>query len=134
MTAAAVPETIRWTEGLDLPLGVAGRLGWPVVKPAFADGVRASLGKLAATVRDGITVKATVVTIADASASAPAVTPPSAGAHPARYWSRCSGCGTRASRADQGVRPTFHSRPKSGWYFSGRCVGRMARETKICRV
>ena len=39
-----------WTEGLDLPLGLAGRLGWPVVKPALAAGVRASVQKLARAV------------------------------------------------------------------------------------
>lgn len=36
-----------WSERLDLPLGVAGRFGWPLVKPAFAAGVRASLTRLA---------------------------------------------------------------------------------------
>ncbi|HEX7472953.1 MAG TPA: SRPBCC family protein [Candidatus Limnocylindrales bacterium] len=36
-----------WSERLDLPLGVAGRVAWPLVKPAFAAGVRASLNKLA---------------------------------------------------------------------------------------
>lgn len=36
-----------WTELLDLPLGALGRLGWPVVRPAFRIGVRRSLRKLA---------------------------------------------------------------------------------------
>ena len=36
-----------WAEELDLPLGVLGRLGWPVVRPGFAWGVRRSLRKLA---------------------------------------------------------------------------------------
>ena len=36
-----------WAEELDLPLGVLGRLGWPVVRPGFAWGVRRSLSKLA---------------------------------------------------------------------------------------
>ena len=36
-----------WAEELDLPLGVLGRLGWPVVRPGFAWGVRRSLQKLA---------------------------------------------------------------------------------------
>ncbi len=36
-----------WAEELDLPLGVLGRLGWPLVRPGFAWGVRRSLNKLA---------------------------------------------------------------------------------------
>lgn len=36
-----------WAEELDLPLGVLGRIGWPVVRPGFAWGVRRSLAKLA---------------------------------------------------------------------------------------
>ncbi|MEO8107602.1 MAG: SRPBCC family protein [Actinomycetes bacterium] len=36
-----------WAEELDLPLGVVGRLGWPIVRPGFAWGVRRSLQKLA---------------------------------------------------------------------------------------
>ena len=36
-----------WSEILDLPLGRLGRLGWPVVAPAFGAGVRHSLLKLA---------------------------------------------------------------------------------------
>lgn len=36
-----------WREELDLPLGVVGRLGWPLVKPPFTVGVRYSLRKLA---------------------------------------------------------------------------------------
>jgi len=36
-----------WAEELDLPLGVLGRLGWPLVRPGFAWGVRRSLQKLA---------------------------------------------------------------------------------------
>jgi hypothetical protein len=36
-----------WAEELDLPLGVLGRMGWPVVRPGFAWGVRRSLQKLA---------------------------------------------------------------------------------------
>ena len=41
-------STFVWTEGLDLPLGVLGRLGWPLVRPAFAAGVRLSLRRFAA--------------------------------------------------------------------------------------
>ena len=36
-----------WREDLDLPLGVVGRLGWRLVRPLFAAGVRASLRRLA---------------------------------------------------------------------------------------
>jgi hypothetical protein len=36
-----------WSEVLDLPLGVLGRLGWPLVRPGFAWGVRRSLEVLA---------------------------------------------------------------------------------------
>lgn len=43
------PERSRflWTELLDLPLGALGRLGWPLVRPAFRAGVEASLRKMA---------------------------------------------------------------------------------------
>ena len=36
-----------WREDLDLPLGLLGRIGWPVVKPFFAYGVRRSLRRFA---------------------------------------------------------------------------------------
>jgi hypothetical protein len=36
-----------WIERLDLPLGVVGRAGWPLVRPAFTWGVRRSLAKFA---------------------------------------------------------------------------------------
>ena len=36
-----------WQETLDLPLGVVGRLGWPLVRPLFAAGVRSSLKRFA---------------------------------------------------------------------------------------
>jgi uncharacterized protein YndB with AHSA1/START domain len=39
-----------WSERLALPLGMVGRLGWPVIKPALAAGVRMSLNKLARAV------------------------------------------------------------------------------------
>jgi hypothetical protein len=39
-----------WAEDLDLPLGAVGRLGWPIVRPAFLAGVRRSLHTLAALV------------------------------------------------------------------------------------
>ena len=40
-------STFVWSEGLDLPLGALGRLGWPLVKPVFAAGVRLSLKRFA---------------------------------------------------------------------------------------
>jgi len=36
-----------WREELDLPLGVLGRLGWPLVRPLFAAGVQLSLRRFA---------------------------------------------------------------------------------------
>lgn len=42
-----------WSEVLDLPLGVVGRLGWPLVRPAFAAGVKHSLRKFARWVEAG---------------------------------------------------------------------------------
>jgi uncharacterized protein YndB with AHSA1/START domain len=41
-------STFVWTESLDLPLGRLGRLGWPLVRPAMAAGVRLSLKRFAA--------------------------------------------------------------------------------------
>jgi uncharacterized protein YndB with AHSA1/START domain len=41
-------STFIWTEGLDLPLGVLGRAGWPLVRPVMAAGVRFSLRRFAA--------------------------------------------------------------------------------------
>ena len=35
-----------WSEDLDLPLGALGRLGWPLVRPAFVAGVNHSLKQL----------------------------------------------------------------------------------------
>ena len=40
-------STFVWTEALDLPLGALGRLGWPLVKPAFSAGVQLSLRRFA---------------------------------------------------------------------------------------
>ncbi|MGH3735730.1 MAG: SRPBCC family protein [Micromonosporaceae bacterium] len=45
--ASAAAATVVWTERLDLPLGVLGRWGWPLVRPAFRAGVRRSLTRLA---------------------------------------------------------------------------------------
>jgi len=39
-----------WEETLELPLGILGRLGWPLVRPLFAAGLRASLRRFAASV------------------------------------------------------------------------------------
>jgi len=45
-------STFVWTETLDLPLGLLGRLGWPLVRPVMAAGVRLSLRRFAAFARD----------------------------------------------------------------------------------
>lgn len=42
-----------WREDLDLPLGALGRLGWLLVRPAFAAGVRLSLRRFARWVEQG---------------------------------------------------------------------------------
>ena len=42
-----------WREDLDLPLGVVGRLGWPLVRPLFAWGVSYSLRAFARWVEAG---------------------------------------------------------------------------------
>lgn len=41
-----------WSEQLDLPLGVIGRAGWPLVRPVFAAGVQHSLKRFARFVED----------------------------------------------------------------------------------
>ncbi|MGB8649431.1 MAG: SRPBCC family protein [Mycobacteriales bacterium] len=46
-------STFVWREDLDLPLGVLGRLGWPLVRPLFAAGVRRSLARFARWVETG---------------------------------------------------------------------------------
>lgn len=46
-------STFVWREELELPLGLLGRLGWPVVKPLFAAGVKQSLKKFARWVETG---------------------------------------------------------------------------------
>lgn len=43
----AATSRFRWSEQLELPLGVLGRLGWPLVRPAFRVGVQQSLRRLA---------------------------------------------------------------------------------------
>jgi hypothetical protein len=42
-----------WREDLDLPFGPLGRLGWLLVRPAFAAGVRLSLRRFARWVEAG---------------------------------------------------------------------------------
>ena len=42
-----------WAEDLDLPLGALGRVGWMVVRPGFAAGVRRSLRTFADLVEQG---------------------------------------------------------------------------------
>ncbi len=42
-----------WSEQLELPLGALGRLGWPLVRPVFAFGVRLSLRRFARWVERG---------------------------------------------------------------------------------
>ncbi|MEQ3551555.1 SRPBCC family protein [Pseudonocardia nematodicida] len=41
-----------WSELLDLPFGTLGRLGWPLVRPAFAAGVTWSLRRMATRTED----------------------------------------------------------------------------------
>ena len=42
-----------WSENLDLPLGVIGKVGFTIVKPGFIYGVRKSLEKFADLVEQG---------------------------------------------------------------------------------
>lgn len=46
-------STFVWREDLELPLGLLGRAGWPLVKPAFAYGVQVSLNRFARWVEAG---------------------------------------------------------------------------------
>ncbi len=39
--------TFEWTEQLDLPLGMLGRMGWPLVRPVFSWGLQHSLDRFA---------------------------------------------------------------------------------------
>ena len=39
--------TFEWTEQLELPLGVLGAVGWPLVRPVFDWGLRRSLDQFA---------------------------------------------------------------------------------------
>lgn len=42
-----------WTEEVELPLGLLGRAGWPLVRPAIGWGLRRSLQRLRAGVLNG---------------------------------------------------------------------------------
>ena len=44
---------VRWIEELDLPFGIVGRVGWPIVAPAVRWGLSRSLKKFAAVVKAG---------------------------------------------------------------------------------
>lgn len=44
---------VVWSEWVDLPLGVLGRLGWPLARPAVAALLRLSLRRLARHVEQG---------------------------------------------------------------------------------
>ena len=44
---------VRWSEELDLPFGIVGRIGWPVVRPAVRWGLQKSLNAFAALLASG---------------------------------------------------------------------------------
>jgi len=46
-------STVVWSEWVDLPLGVLGRAGWPLVRPLLRVGVSFSLRRLARYVEAG---------------------------------------------------------------------------------
>jgi hypothetical protein len=46
-------STFVWREDLELPLGIVGRVGWPLVRPFFAYGVKVSLKRFARWVEAG---------------------------------------------------------------------------------
>ena len=50
---APLGARITWEEEIDLPLGIAGRLGWPVAKPLVKWGLAKSLHTLAKGIADG---------------------------------------------------------------------------------
>ena len=56
MEVLALPDDrsrFVWREELDLPLGALGRIGWPIARPAFLAGVRASLRTFSELVEHG---------------------------------------------------------------------------------
>lgn len=46
-------STVTWAEVIDLPLGILGRLGWPLARPVVRWALAASLRRLAKGVLDG---------------------------------------------------------------------------------
>lgn len=42
-----------WSEDIEIPLGILGQLGWPLVKPGFVGGVRKSLKEFGRLVEAG---------------------------------------------------------------------------------
>ena len=46
-------SVVRWAEELDLPFGIIGRLGWPIVKPGVRWGLQKSLDSFAALMARG---------------------------------------------------------------------------------
>lgn len=40
-------STFVWSESLDPPFGLLGQVGWPIVRPAFAIGIKQSLKRFA---------------------------------------------------------------------------------------
>ena len=50
---APARSRVVWSEWVDLPLGVLGRLAWPVVRPALRRLVQVSLRRLARYVEQG---------------------------------------------------------------------------------
>lgn len=42
-----------WAEDLEIPLGVAGRIGWQLVKPAFGVGMKLALRRFARLIETG---------------------------------------------------------------------------------
>lgn len=47
---AGAGSRVRWTEDLELPFGLLGRIGWPLVRPAVRWGLRRSMKRFAALV------------------------------------------------------------------------------------
>ena len=46
-------STFVWSEVLDLPLGLVGRAGWPLIRPLFARAVQISLNRFGRWVEAG---------------------------------------------------------------------------------
>jgi len=55
---------VTWAEELDLPFGVLGRLGWPLIRPIARIGLQASLRRMAKQVANG-TLPLSAVPVAD---------------------------------------------------------------------